>query len=101
MLVAETGCEGDERAAWLRYMVGEYRTAMRAGCELHGVVLYPVLDHPGWLDDRHCENGLWGYADEHGDRQEHAPLAQELRRQEPLLRAERDELFGTNRLISA
>ena len=28
--------------------------ALRAGCELHGVTLYPVLNHPGWVDDRHC-----------------------------------------------
>jgi len=101
MLVAETGCEGDRRAAWLHYVAGECRAAMRAGCELHGVVLYPILNHPGWLDERHCENGLWGYADQHGHREEHGPLAQELRRQEPLLRDERDQLFVTRRLISA
>jgi len=101
MLVAETGAEGDARAAWLRYVSTECRTAIRAGCELHGIVLYPILDHPGWVDERHCENGLWGYADEQGNRAEHAPLAQELRRQEPLLRAERNQLLGTDRLISA
>jgi hypothetical protein len=101
LLVAETGCEGDARASWLRYMVDECRTGLRAGCELHGIVLYPILDHPGWVDERHCENGLWGYADSNGNRQEHAPLAQELRRQEPLLRAERDARLGTKRPISA
>jgi hypothetical protein len=101
MLVAETGCEGERRAAWLRYVAGECAAAIRAGCELHGVVLYPILNHPGWLDERHCENGLWGYADEKGQREEHAPLAQELRRQEPLLRAARDELLAERRSISA
>ncbi|HYP88211.1 MAG TPA: hypothetical protein VEQ59_08655 [Polyangiaceae bacterium] len=101
MLVAETGCEGDGRAPWLRYVASECLAAMRAGCELHGITLYPILNHPGWLDERHCKNGLWCYADEQGHRDEHAPLAQELRRQEPLLRAERDQMLATRRLISA
>lgn len=63
MLITETGGEGDARAPWLAYVTDECLRAMEQGCELHGLTLYPVLDHPGWLDDRHCPNGLWGYAD--------------------------------------
>lgn len=93
MIVAETGCEGQARAPWLKYVAEECLRAMREGCELHGIVLYPVVDHPGWLDQRHCENGVWGYPDEQGLRPLHAPLAEELATQRPLLEAEREALF--------
>jgi hypothetical protein len=101
MIVAETGCEGHSRASWLRYVASECSIALRAGCELHGVTLYPVLNHPGWLDERHCENGLWGYADAYGDRPIHVPLAEELHRQAPLLDADRADMLSGGCLISA
>jgi hypothetical protein len=94
MLIAETGCEGSERAPWLRYIAQQSRVAMQAGCDLHAVTLYPILNHPGWLDDRHCENGLWGYADEVGHRPIDLALYEELRTQGPLLEAERAKLDG-------
>lgn len=68
MIVSETGSEGDERAPWLEYVVDECVTAIERGCELHGVTLYPIVNHPGWVDDRHCHNGLWDYPDETGRR---------------------------------
>ncbi|TWR00294.1 beta-glucosidase, partial [Xanthomonas vasicola] len=43
--------------------------------------LYPVLDYPGWDNDRHCPAGLLGYADGHGERPLHAGLAEQLRRE--------------------
>lgn len=92
MLVAETGCEGNGRAPWLRYVAEECRTAMQLGCELHGLTLYPILNHPGWLDERHCENGLWGYADELGHRPIDLSLYDELRTQASLFEAERAKL---------
>jgi hypothetical protein len=79
MMISETGSEGAERASWLRYVAEECLTALHDGCDLHGITLYPVLDHPGWLDGRHCENGLWGYPDAHGRREVHEPLAAEVR----------------------
>jgi hypothetical protein len=94
MLIAETGCEGTERAPWLRYIAEQSRLAMQAGCDLHAITLYPILNHPGWLDDRHCENGLWGYADELGHRPVDLALYEELRIQAPLLEAERAKLTG-------
>jgi len=94
MLITETGAEGDARAEWLRYVAEECLTAMARGVELHGITLYPILNHPGWVDDRHCPNGLWGYADERGDRTIYEPLAAEIERlTEPLLVA-RDALLG-------
>ncbi|MFL5308040.1 MAG: beta-glucosidase [Polyangia bacterium] len=93
MIVSETGSEGDHRAPWLGTVCDQALAAIEQGCELHGITLYPVLNHPGWLDDRRCENGLWDYADEHGERAIHAPLAEELGRQGPRLRAARDALL--------
>lgn len=85
MIVSETGAEGEARAPWLRYVCEEAARALQQGVELHGITLYPIVNHPGWVDDRRCENGLFDYADEHGRRAIHEPLAAELRRQEPRL----------------
>jgi len=74
---------------------------MRAGCDIHGITLYPILNHPGWLDERHCENGLWGYADERGNRPIDLALAEEVRRQAPLLEIERTRLLEACSLASA
>jgi len=46
--------------------------------------LYPIIDYPGWGDDRHCYSGLWGYADDEGRREIYEPLAQELAHQQQL-----------------
>jgi hypothetical protein len=89
MLVAETGCEGDARPSWLRYVSGECIAAIGAGCDLHGVTLYPIVNHPGWGDDRHCHNGLWDYADAAGHRAVYAPLLEEIRIQAARLDAAR------------
>jgi hypothetical protein len=94
MIVSETGSEGDTRASWLEYVSSECIAAMRAGCEVHGVTLYPILNHPGWLDGRHCENGLWGYADDAGRRAVHAPLLEEIRRQSTGLSEAREEVLA-------
>ncbi len=92
--LGETGCEGDRRAGWLRYVCDEAARARRLGVDVAGVCLYPIVDFPGWDNDRHCENGLWGYADDDGRRTVHEPLAAELRRQqERRLRAADDEGF--------
>jgi hypothetical protein len=89
MILSETGAEGQARAPWLRYVVRECLAALEQGCDLHGVTLYPILNHPGWVDGRHCHNGLWDYADAHRQRAIHEPLAEELRRHTPALLAAR------------
>ena len=78
LLVAETGAEGDLRGDWLRYVCEQVRLAMQRGIPMEGICLYPILDYPGWTDDRHCEVGLFGFADEQGRRPLHSPLADEL-----------------------
>ena len=79
--VAETGIEDDARPVWFSYVCGEVREAIRAGAQIEGICLYPIVNHPGWDDDRHCFNGLWDYADDKGRRKIYRPLADELRRQ--------------------
>ena len=51
---------------------------MKAGVQMEGICLYPIVNHPGWVDDRHCYNGLWDYADKDGNREIYEPLALEL-----------------------
>jgi hypothetical protein len=78
----------DARPEWLRYVGAEVRAARAAGVPVEGLCLYPVLNHPGWDDDRHCQNGLLDFprgAD--GARGVIAPLAEELARQQALFGA--------------
>lgn len=87
MFIAETGIEGDERAPWLRYVATEVEAARAAGVAVEGVCLYPILDHLGWDDDRHCANGLFDGVAASGARDVCEPLAQELTRwQSPIAR---------------
>ncbi len=58
VLISETGAEGSNGPGWLRYVGGEVRAARRAGVPVHGVCLYPVMDYPGWQNDRPCRCGL-------------------------------------------
>jgi hypothetical protein len=61
-----------------------------------GVCLYPVVNHPGWDDDRHCYNGLWDYADANGEREIYDPLARELQSQQRLLEIASDDTPATS-----
>lgn len=80
LLIAETGAEDRRRRGWLRYVCEESKAALDSGVPLEGICLYPILNHPGWVDDRHCHNGLWDYPDAKGDRKAYEPLARELHR---------------------
>ena len=88
LFVAETGIEDDARPAWLRYIGYEVRRAIREGVPVDGLCLYPIVNHPGWEDDRHCYNGLWDYPDANGERPIYEPLARELASERQLLDAE-------------
>ena len=89
--IAETGHEGEARAEWLRYIAGEARAALHEGVPLEGICLYPIVDHPGWDDERYCPNGLWAYADDAGVRPIYPPLAEELARQQSWFAAIQDQ----------
>jgi hypothetical protein len=79
LFIAETGIEDHRRPEWLRYITDEVIAALEAGIPVEGICLYPIVNHPGWDDDRHCHNGLWDYCNEFGHREIYKPLAQELR----------------------
>jgi hypothetical protein len=84
LFVSETGTENEDRPSWLAYIAQETRAAMELGVPVQGICLYPILNHPGWDDDRHCFNGLWDYPTPSGDREIYQPLADEVKRQKHL-----------------
>ncbi|MEP7339879.1 MAG: beta-glucosidase [Acidobacteriota bacterium] len=84
IFIAETGVEDDLRSSWFRYVSDESKAVLQSGVPLEGVCLYPILNHPGWEDERHCYNGLWDYADETGQRNTCEPLLEELRHQQAI-----------------
>lgn len=85
MFVSETGTEDEARASWFNYVCDEVVLAHRLGLPVHGICIYPIVNHPGWEDDRHCCSGLFDYADESGNREIHWPLAQAILNQQPRL----------------
>ncbi len=87
VFIAETGIEDETRPAWLRYMCKEVYEAIDSGAQIEGLCIYPVVNHPGWDDDRHCLNGMFDYADNSGRREVYEPMAEELRRQQANVRA--------------
>ncbi len=78
LFIAETGIENAARPEWFRYVFEQAKIAESNGVDFHGICLYPIVNHPGWDDDRHCYNGLWDYASESGEREIYQPLADEI-----------------------
>jgi hypothetical protein len=101
ILLAETGAEGSSRAPWLNYVCAEVREAMAQGVPVAGVCLYPVVDYPGWEDERLCPVGLLSAPDSHGARSAHQPLAYELRRQRRSFARTRRRLVETQQTTNA
>jgi beta-glucosidase/6-phospho-beta-glucosidase/beta-galactosidase len=83
--IAETGTESAGRAPWLHYVCDEVADARANGVPVEGVCLYPILNYPGWDDDRPCQNGLFGGVSRDGERTVDKRLASELKRQQALL----------------
>lgn len=82
ILIAETSSEDEHRVPWLNYICREMRVAQSLGVPLQGICWYPILNHPGWVDGRHCHNGMWDYADQYGRRPLVPLLAHEWIRQQ-------------------
>lgn len=92
IVLAETGTEAENRPAWLRFVSGEVLKALEAGVPMQGLCLYPILNHPGWADERHVYNGMWDYANNAGERVIFQPLADELKAQQAILQTLRSRL---------
>jgi hypothetical protein len=60
---------------------------------VEGICLYPVLDYPGWENERTCEVGLLSGANELGRRRVCSGLARELRRQQVIFANARESRF--------
>jgi beta-glucosidase/6-phospho-beta-glucosidase/beta-galactosidase len=58
LIIAETGSEAEYGAYWLGHVCEATREAQARGVPIEGICLYPVMDYPGWGDDRHCRCGL-------------------------------------------
>jgi hypothetical protein len=82
IFISETGIEDDRRPAWLRYVCDEVVQALQRGVPVEGICLYPIVNYPGWEDERRCHTGLWDYCDDCGHRELYQPLAEELARQQ-------------------
>jgi hypothetical protein len=78
LFVSETGTEDEARSSWFQYISNEISIARRQGVPVGGICLYPILNHPGWEDERHCHNGLFDYADHAGNRAAFQPLLDEI-----------------------
>jgi hypothetical protein len=87
VLIAETGTEGNERAEWFGQVSGEAAAAMASGVPIVGICQYPILNHPGWDDDRDCPNGLLEQNWTGSGRAVHWPLRDEM--------ARRGRMFGS------
>jgi hypothetical protein len=89
LFIAETGIEGEKRVEWLEFTCEEVRAVLMARVPVQGVCWYPIVDYPGWIDERHCCSGVLSYPDAHGSRQWFTPLKKEMERQrllfEPLV----------------
>ncbi len=78
IVISETGIEAELRPLWLRHVADEVALAMARGIPIEGICLYPVLNHPGWEDERHCPNGLLDYDRTSFERSIYSPLAEEV-----------------------
>jgi glycosyltransferase involved in cell wall biosynthesis len=99
IFISETGAEDDVRPEWFNYVCDEVRAALKLGIPIQGICLYPILNHPGWENDRHCHNGLFDYPDAAGDRDLYWPLAEAILAQLPQLPAGNNEpTMSTNHI---
>ncbi len=78
IIISETGAEDRARAPWLRGVSADVDEAMSGGVPVEGICLYPIVNHPGWEDDRHCRNGVWDYPGPRGGRRPHRPLVRQI-----------------------
>ena len=74
----EAGFDGVKIVVSGGFTAERIRAFEAGGVPVDGLCLYPVLDYPGWADDRLCATGLYGMPDADGARALHEPLAAQL-----------------------
>lgn len=84
IFISETGAESGAGPGWLGYICAEVRQARRQGANIVGLCFYPVMDYPGWDDDRHCPCGLIQVDELWNGRNLRDDLTAELRNQQHL-----------------
>jgi hypothetical protein len=84
-----------------RGLLGEVRAAMAQGVPVEGSCLYPILDYPGFDDDRHCDVRLLGHVGADDRRPVHAALAEEPARRQAIFEEAADAPGPTPLLGSA
>lgn len=82
LLLAATGHDGAGRAAWLRYVCREVQHAATRGTTIQGVCISPIVDCAAFQFETRSSSGLWGEADNEGERAVDMWLAKELREQQ-------------------
>ena len=90
IVITETGAERGSEFAWLGHVSAEVRQAQRMGVPVAGICIYPVMDYPGWDDDRHCECGLIRVSEDWSARSLRADFCAEVRLQESMFQAARN-----------
>ena len=85
IVITETGAEEGAEFGWIGYVLGEVRQALRLGVPVLGVCLYPVMDYPGWDDERHCRCGLIEVAEDWETRRLREDLCEEIALQQQLM----------------
>ena len=100
ILITETGAESGAAFGWLGYIAAEVRQARRNGVEVVGVCLYPVMDYPGWDDERHCPCGVIAVDANWIERSLRDDLADEILLQTQLMNAQ-PKLIANDNAITA
>ncbi len=88
IVITETGAEEGPDLGWIGYIGAEVRQALRMGIPIVGICLYPVMDYPGWDDERHCPCGLIEIEEDWAKRRLRPDLAAEVRAQGQLFSTE-------------
>jgi hypothetical protein len=90
MILSETASTGDDRPGWLEQAHAECRNAIRAGVDLQGFCIYPIVGMAEWHTLEFLPMGLWDLRGPTRRRILHRPTADALRRlQQPLPAPER------------
>lgn len=65
MLLTETGHFGFGRDIWIRETTVQCLEAIKAGVDLRGICIYPIIDRPDWDNlSIYSKSGIWDFGEE-------------------------------------